>query len=177
MAEWSKALAWNASIGQPIEGSNPSLSTINKGYKYMEASLLIQSIAGLVVILAILIFILLKPKLPVKSKTININPSEEKEKTDLESLRHIIRNRLTTEKQLSHAVDLVLQYHRKIPGKLGTRVNPQFDVYMEIIITLCRHPHTSKDIILKFDRELTKSNPEYKVEINEAITKGLKSRG
>jgi hypothetical protein len=143
----------------------------------MEASLLIQSIAGLVVILAILIFLLLKPKVSVKSKTINIKPEDEKPKTDLESLRHIIRNRNSTEKQLSYATDMVLKYHGNIPGKLGLRLNPQFDAYMEIIITLCRHPHTSKDIILKFDKELTRLNPEYKTEINEAITKGLNSRG
>jgi len=143
----------------------------------MEASLLIQSIAGLVVILAILIFLLLKPKVSVKAKSINIKLEEEKEKTDLESLRHIIRNRLSTEKELFRAVELVLKHHGKIPGKLGLRLNPQFDSYMEIIITLCRHPHTSKDIILKFDKELTRLNPEYKSEINEAVTKGLNSRG
>ncbi len=28
VAEWSKAHAWNACIGQPIEGSNPFLSAI-----------------------------------------------------------------------------------------------------------------------------------------------------
>lgn len=175
MAEWSKALAWNASIGQPIEGSNPSLSTI-KGNR-MEASLLIQSIAGLVVILAILIFLLLKPNVSAIPKSIKLKPSKEKEKTDLESLRHIIRNRLSTKKQLSRATELVIKHHGKIPGKLGVRVNPQFDAYMEIMITLCRHPNTSKDIILKFDKELTRLNPDYKQEINEAITKGLNSRG
>lgn len=143
----------------------------------MEASLLIQSIGGLVVVLAILIFLLLKPKVSVRKNFINIKPSEKKEKTDLESLRHIIRNRLSSKEELTRATDLVLKYHSKIPGKLGLRVNPQFDAYLEIIITLCRHPHTSKDIILKFDRELTRLNPEYKQEINEAITKGLNSRG
>ena len=27
LAEWSKALAWNAGVGQPTVGSNPTLST------------------------------------------------------------------------------------------------------------------------------------------------------
>ena len=30
VAEWSKALAWNAGMGQLIEGSNPFLSAIEK---------------------------------------------------------------------------------------------------------------------------------------------------
>jgi len=56
------------------------------------------------------------------------------------------------------------------------RAHPDFDIYMEILFTICRHPNTNKDIVIKFDRELGRLNPEYKKEINEAITKGLNSR-
>ncbi|MCW8838977.1 MAG: hypothetical protein OQJ77_06920 [Thiovulaceae bacterium] len=143
----------------------------------MEASLLIETIAGLVIVLGILLFIFLKPKNVKKTNTINIKSSNNSDKKlDLDSLRHIIRNRVSTEKQLSEAVDLVIKNYGKIPGKLGLRLNPKFDAYMEILITLCRHPNTNKNIILKFDKELTRLNPEYKSEINDAITKGLNSR-
>jgi len=60
--------------------------------------------------------------------------------------------------------------------KLGLRTHPDFDTYMDILFTICRHPNTNKDIIIKFDKELSRLNPEYKKEINEAITKGLNSR-
>jgi hypothetical protein len=48
---------------------------------------------------------------------------------------------------------------------------------MDILFAICRHPNTNKDIIINFDKELEHLNPEYKKEINEAIAKGLNSRG
>jgi hypothetical protein len=143
----------------------------------MEASLLIQSIAGLVFVLAILIFILLKPK-SKKVKTINIKASDKpKDKTDIDTLRQVIRNRNSSKEELMTAVDMILKYHGKIPNKLGVRVNPGFDTYMEIFVGLCRHKNANKEMILKLDKELIRRNPEYKSEINDAITKGLNSRG
>jgi hypothetical protein len=143
----------------------------------MEASLLIEAIAGLVVILGLLIFIMLKPKVDLTTKkTYPTSSDEPKKKTDLETIRHTIRNRTSTKEELTEAVDMVLKYHRNIPDKLGTRINPKFDVYMEIFVTLCRHRNATKDMILKLDKELVKNNPEYKSEINDAITKGLNSR-
>ena len=60
--------------------------------------------------------------------------------------------------------------------KLGLRAHPDFDIYMDILFTICRHPNANKDLIIKFDRELEELNSEYKKEINDAITKGLNSR-
>jgi len=144
----------------------------------MEISLLIKVVAGLVVILGILVFLLLLPKKIKDSKKVlsEKERNKPKVKTDLNSLRYIIRNRVSSNKQLGEALDLIIKHHGNIPNKLGIRVNPQFDGYMEVLVTLCRHPNASKDIIIKFDKELTKLNPDYKSEINDAITKGLNSR-
>ena len=143
----------------------------------MDVSLLIKTIAGLVIILGILIFVLLLPNKTKKTKTVSSKKeSKPKIKTDLESLRHIIRNRKTSTEKLGETLDLIIKYHGNIPAKLGIRVNPQFDGYMEVLVTLCRHPNASKDIIIKFDKELATLNSAYKSEINDAITKGLNSR-
>ncbi|WP_373071804.1 hypothetical protein [Sulfurimonas sp.] len=142
----------------------------------MEASILIEAIAGLVVILGLLIFIMLKPKVDLTTKKEYVTPSEPKKKTDLDSIRHVIRNRTSTKEELAEAVDMVLKYHKNIPEKLGVRINPKFDAYMEIFVTLCRHKNATKDMILKLDKELVKNNPDYKSEINDSITKGLNSR-
>ena len=143
----------------------------------MDITLLIQTVLGLVVVLGILVFILvMPPKKQTQKKKRTTTKSKPQRKTDLETLRHIIRNRLSTKEQLKQALDDVLKYHGNIPKKLGTRVNPRFDEYMEILIMICRHPHTDKDIIINFDRELTKRNPEYQQEISEAIKRGLDSR-
>ncbi|DAB29987.1 MAG TPA: hypothetical protein CFH84_06555 [Sulfurimonas sp. UBA12504] len=150
----------------------------------MELTLLIKSVVGLVFILGILVFLLVissrhkKAKLLLRSEN-----SEEKTaqiarpQTDMPALLAILRNKKSSSKELTDALDLVLQFHNTIHPKLGSRTHPDFDVYKEILFTICRHPNTNKDIILNFDRALEKKNPEYKIEINEAITKGLNSRG
>ena len=144
----------------------------------MELSLLIKIIAGLVVVLGILIFLLLLPKKIQNNKKRVVIKSSNKsdEKTDLNSLRQIIRNRVSSNKQLENALNLIIKHHGHIPDKLGIRINPQFDAYMEVLVTLCRHQNASKDIIIKFDKELSKLNPQYKAEINDALIKGLNSR-
>jgi hypothetical protein len=145
----------------------------------VEITLLIQSIAGLVIVLAILLYLLLLPA--KRAKLVEQKEALKREKatqnTDLNHLRSIIKNRHSSAKELSEAIDLILKYHGNIHPKLGLRPHPDFDIYMELIIHLCRHPHTNKHVILKFDKELNRLNPEYKQEINEAITKGLNSRG
>jgi len=48
---------------------------------------------------------------------------------------------------------------------------------MDVLFTLCRHPNANKDIIISFDRELQTRNEQYIKDINDAIAKGLNSRG
>jgi hypothetical protein len=150
----------------------------------MELTLLIKSVMGLVVILGVLVFVLVISSRNKKAKLL-LTPGNSEEKvahvarvqTDMSTLLAIIKNKKSSSKELGDALDLVLKYHGTIHPKLGSRTHPDFDVYMEILFTICRHPQTNKDIILNFDRELEKKNPEYKIEINEAIAKGLNSRG
>ena len=145
----------------------------------MEITLLIKSIMGLVIILALLLLLLFyKPKKKLKKKKVKAPRTDEgKPKTDLESLRSIIKSKKSTEKELKEALDLVLKHHGHVHKKLGLRSHPDFDVYMEILMVICRHPNTTKDIIVDFDKSLGRLNPTYKAEINDAITKGLNSRG
>jgi len=146
----------------------------------MDITLLIKSILGLVSILAILLLILLfipdtkKKEVKRKVKKADVKASVE---TDLESLVEIIRDKSSTKDELTEALDLILKYHGSIHAKLGIRTHPDFKIYSEIILRICRHPNTSKNIILKFDRELEAKNPSYKREINDALSKGLNSRG
>ena len=148
----------------------------------MEITLLVKSIMGLVVILAILVFLLFfasgkKDKSKPQKNSASLKTSEQEEmKTDLDSLRTIIKRRNSTTKQLTKALDLIIKHHGTVHTKLGARSHPEFDIYMDILFTICRHQNTNKDIILKFNRDLERLNPEYKKEINEAITKGLNSR-
>ena len=143
----------------------------------MDIVLLVKSGVGLLVILAILVFFMIslpKAKAKKKAKVVQAKP---KVNIDFEYLRSIIRNKKTTSEELKETLDLILKYHGTIHPKLGLRSHPDFDMYMDIIMHICRHPNTNKDLILKFDKELVSKNPEYKVEINDSLTKGLNSRG
>jgi len=142
----------------------------------MEVTLIIKSIMGLVVILAILMFLFFyknKTKKEVAKVKVKTSSPQKSTKKDLKSLHAIIKMKSTTAKELQETLDLVIKYYGVIPK----RVDESFKIYMNILFTICRHPNTNKDIIIKFNRELDKLNPSYKAEINDAITKGLNSRG
>ncbi len=157
----------------------------------MDAELIIKAIMGLVAILAILIFLLfLEPdteeKTPIDKKPTDKKPIPESEeitqepdsvqKTDLEFLVKAIKNKRADADELSKTLDLIIKHHGVVHRKLGLRAHPDFDIYMDILFTICRHPNANKDLIIKFDKELEELNSEYKKEINDAITKGLNSR-
>jgi len=154
----------------------------------METGLIIKSIMGLIAILAVLIFLLfLEPYKGSKNKktasVIKKPTSNSKTKTqsttpnrDLESLVKIIKNKRASADEIGDALDLIIKYHGIVHKKLGIRSHPDFDIYMEILFTICRHPNATKDLIIKFDKEFERLNPEYKQDINDAITKGLNSR-
>ena len=146
----------------------------------MDIVLLVKSIAGLSVILAILLLLFLySPKKKAKKslKKSYTTPTPPQPKTDWNSILKIVRKKESTTEELKEALSLILKHHGTIPKKLGIRVNPEFDKYAEVLLRICRHPNTTKDLILDFDKELERKNPEYIKEINDALTKGLNSRG
>jgi len=147
----------------------------------MEITLLVKSFLGLVFILAVLIFFLLyqaKQKKIIKNvPTKNSLKENSSDEHSLEYLLKIIKNRDTTAKELKNTLDLIIQYHGTIHPKLGLRPHPDFDIYGEILLRICRHPNTNKNIILDFDKALESRNEDYKKDINDFITKGLNSRG
>ena len=147
----------------------------------MELTLLIQSAMGLLVLLGLLVFMLVltpkskKQESPKAKKA--VQEQKVKSRTDLEFLRTIIKNRKSTAQELKEAIDLVIKHHGKIPKKLGLRSHPESQVYMDILFNVCRHPNANKDMIVKFDKELGRLNQDYKKDLNEAMMRGLNSRG
>jgi len=149
----------------------------------METELIIKSIMGLVALLSLLVFFLfLEPnkdkKKPQSSNKISVDRDKvQGEETNLDVLVSIIKNKKSDSKKLSFALDMILKHHGTVHKKMGVRAHKDFDIYMDILFTLCRHPNANKDLIINFDRELTRLNQDYKQEINSAISKGLNSRG
>jgi hypothetical protein len=147
----------------------------------MDIVLLIKSIMGLVVILGILILLFFytpkKKRKEPKEKKSYTQASKPAPKHELKELLAVIRNKHATTQELADALEMIIKYHGHIHPKLGIRAHPDFDIYSEILLRICRHPNTNKDIIIKFDKALEKLNPEYVREINDSLTKGLNSRG
>jgi hypothetical protein len=149
----------------------------------MDIILLIKSIVGLVLILGVLIILFLyiprEKKREVQKKKISIqkSPPKVKQQVPLKELLTIIRDKYASTEELSEALEMIIKYYGKIHTKLGVRCHPDFDIYSEVLLRICRHQNTNKEIIVKFDKALESLNPEYVREINDSITKGLNSRG
>ena len=145
----------------------------------MDVGLLVQSMLGLIVVLAILIYVFFFPFFTKKNKIEKKEKIKAKKKgisTEFKDLLKIIKDKRSTSKELLEALDLIIKYHGHIHDKLGLRPHSDFLNYQDIIFTICRHPNTNKDIIVKFDLELEKLNPSYKRDINDALSKGLDLR-
>jgi len=102
---------------------------------------------------------------------------QKKANIGLEELRDIVKNRDATLKEIQEALESVIKYHGVIHQKLGVRVHPDSDIYMDILFRAARHPKIEKNTLLHFNKSLEKLNPQYKKEINDALMRGLNSRG
>ena len=146
----------------------------------MDITLLIKSIAalsGALGILILLYFYLSHANKPQKKKASKKIQHIREVQPDLNTLLEIIKDKKSTTLELKEAVDLIVKYYGKIPKKLGMQTHQKFEIYSELLLTICHHPNTTKEIILKLDRELERLNPEYKMELEDSLTKGLDTRG
>jgi hypothetical protein len=142
----------------------------------MELTLLIKSIMGLVVLLLFLVFFLYIPFGKERKKEKIKQAPTQKNDFHLEDLHSIVKNKTSTSSELKDALERVIQYHGKIDTKLGSHPDPKSDIYMDILFKAALHPNIEKKIIIKFNKDLEKLNPEYKKEINDALMSGLNSR-
>ncbi|MEN4045701.1 hypothetical protein [Sulfurimonas sp. NWX367] len=146
----------------------------------MDITLLIKSLAalsGALGILVLLYFYFLHAKKPHKRNTAKKPMHIREVKPDFEMLLNVIKDKKSTTEELKEAVELILKYYGKIPQKLGMRAHPKFEIYSELILRICHHPNVNKDIIIKLDKELHRRNPEYALELDDSLTKGLDTRG
>lgn len=149
----------------------------------MDIVLLFKSIIGLAIILGFLILILVLPKkLKIKreklaKKKLDTVQKREDNEHSFEKLHTIIKKKATTTEELKDALDLIIKYYPTMHKKLGIRPHPESNAYMDVIFKLCRHKNTNTKITINFINAIEKINPEYKKEINDAMMRGLNSRG
>jgi ABC-type Zn uptake system ZnuABC Zn-binding protein ZnuA len=131
-----------------------------------------MAIVGLVLTLLIIILsTLLTKKKPNKKQVI-----KKQIDTSMETLQAIIRKKTSSSDELSEALNLVIKYHGNISEQPSNNKKTSFDAYIDILVTICRHPNTNKNIIINFDSALSKKNPKHKATIEKIVTRSLNSR-
>jgi hypothetical protein len=129
----------------------------------MDITLVIEIGVALTALLAILIFLFFSH---IKKRKI-VSTKEKAPVQDLNSLIEIIKNKQTSTDDLKNTLDLILRDHGEIHD---------FNSYLDILYRITLHPNTNKDIIINFDKELSKRNPNYKEEISKSVTDALNFR-
>ena len=137
-------------------------------------------IVAMVMILGILIFLYVYRPSQKKALHVKSEKAQESESSQIPSFKKlldIVKNNTTSDVELRNAAELIIKHYGTIKPKHGVAPDKDFKRYAEVIFAIARHPNTDKDIVLMFDRELTKRNPSYTREIDEMLNRGLSARG
>ncbi len=119
----------------------------------------------LILLLAVLLILFFRiKKKDFLNKLIEIKKEEAIELSEL-SLQ--LKDKFLSSKELKQVIELILKDYSKIN---------EFSLYEAIILHITLHPNTNKNIIIYFDKELSKSNPLYKKQISQALNNALNSR-
>lgn len=144
----------------------------------MDKVVLVEMVVGLVVLISVLVLFLLYRS---KAKRKRAEVLQQQQKKDvcpytLEELVGVIRNKKSSQNDLASATEDIVRYYGKIAPKNGTEVSEEFYTYAKALSQLCRHPHVSKPILLRFEKELRTLNPHYAKELENILMKAIKSR-
>ena len=85
-------------------------------------------------------------------------------------LSEIIKNRSSSSSDLNHAVEMILSRFAHINSHTLSK-------YQHLLEALCANPYTDSKLILRFEKTLRTTNPDYAHEIEKALSIGLASRG
>ncbi len=142
----------------------------------MSSTVLLGLMSVLLVILIGLVLLFTAEPKEKKSKK-NTAPQKLKESIPtFEELRTIIKSKASTSDDIIDAYQMVVKHYGSIKEKMGIRVNPDFDRYMDLIFAVTRHKNANTKIVIGFEKELSAKNPKYEREIADAFNRGLSSR-
>ena len=145
----------------------------------MDIITLVILISAFALILGILIFFYVYK--PSQKKSLHVKKEVEVEKKaqvpSFKKLQDIIKKSTSSTSELRSAIELILKHYAQIKAKHGVAPDKDFKRYAEVIFAISRHPNTNKELVLMFDKELSKRNPSYTREIDEMLNRGLSARG
>lgn len=126
----------------------------------MDTVTLLLVFAGLLILLIVLVLIYVRLG---RSKHVANGDTVE----TFETMRLVIHRSSSTNAQLNHAVDVIIERYCTITD---------FEVYAQLLETLCIHPHTDSKVILRLERALIAVNPKQKEKIEKRLKLGLAGR-
>jgi preprotein translocase subunit YajC len=143
------------------------------------SNLVLLIIAFLIILMVLSFFYVYMPskKRSSQSKEEDVDDVPGERIPTFNELHTIIKTRDTTTKALSKAVEQTLRYYGTIKPKNGIAPSQDFKHYGDMMFLVAKHPNTTKDIVLKFNKGLTRKNPSYQREIDEMLNRGLTARG
>ncbi|MBL4730139.1 MAG: hypothetical protein JKY28_01900 [Sulfurimonas sp.] len=116
----------------------------------------------LVFLLAILLFFFF---LRLREKKKLLHGEQKPSLIALEEILKTLELQVSSTDELKEGLEYVLNNYGVIHN---------FSLYQKILLAIISHPHTNKNIILSFDKELSNRNPKYKKRISDTITDALK---
>ena len=126
----------------------------------MDITVILTIIFVLIILLVILLFLLFfKKEKPVKKVVTK--------QISFQALVAILENPQSSSIELKNALDKILKFYAKIDNLQN---------YLKIIMLITTHKNTNKNIIISFEKDLIKLNPNYKVEINQTLLQSLNKR-
>ena len=126
----------------------------------MDAVTLLLVFAGLLILLIVLVTIYVWLG---RSKKQNSGDIPE----TFEGMVSVINRTSSSNKELNHAVDMIVQRYSKITD---------FETYASALEKLCTHPNTDSKLILRFQKALIAVNPKEKEKIENRLKLGLAGR-
>lgn len=145
-----------------------------------EALIIVMIILLLILVLLVFTFVLsskeAKKHRKVRSKK-STTSSKKVIKRSFAELKAAMKAKVSTSEDLKLAIDELIEHFGVITPKLGARPHPDFDKYMDLLFTITRHPNTNKHLIIDFEAALKRKNEAYAKEIEDAVQRGLSSRG
>lgn len=139
----------------------------------MNVSSLIISIVVFSVVLFVLVSILVYTSRVRKRRAETLAAVPETRVPTYQELKAILKNKNSSYEALEDAIENIVKYYGDIEPKVGGHQSKDFDRYVELIFIICKHPNTDKNLILNFERDLARTNPQYKKDLDQAVTKGL----
>ncbi len=141
-----------------------------------EKYLLMVIVVVIVIIIFFILIAILKNNNKVIIKTKNITKSIQKnKKVTIKDMSEIAARRTSSSEDLKKAINLVAK-DLPFPKKIKYKLPKDIKIYLNFVLLIASHKNADAKLIAYMDKELKKTNDEYRTEIDIYENEGLRER-